>query len=165
MQYHKFKAGEQAGTYIVNGPVTEDDILKMAKQLARKRLAKGSSIDQPQKVFEFFQTQLMDREYEVFGVLFLDNRHRVIVFEELFRGTIDGASVFPREVVKQALAVNAAAVILVHNHPTGDPLPSDADRKITGRIKDVLGLVDIRTLDHVVVGVDGWVSFAEQGLI
>lgn len=165
MRYHKFSAGEKAGTYVVNGPVTEDDVLKMARQLARKRLARGSLIDKPHKVLKFFQAHLMDRDHEVFGVLFLDNKCRVIIFEELFRGTINNASVFPREIVKQALNVNAAMVILVHNHPAGDPSPSGADTKLTVRIRDALDLVDIQTLDHVIVGVDGCFSFAEHGLM
>jgi len=88
-------------------------------------------------------------------VLFLDSQHRVLRFEELFRGTIDAASVYPREVLKAALAYNAAAVILVHNHPSGDPEPSDSDRKITERLKEALGLMDIRVIDHVVVEVTG----------
>ncbi len=98
-------------------------------------------------------------------MLFLDSQHRVIRFEELFRGTINAASVYPREVLKAALAYNAAAVILVHNHPSGDPEPSDADRRITERLKEVLGLMDIRVIDHVVVGCDGCRSFAEMGYL
>ncbi len=102
---------------------------------------------------------------EVFSAVFLDSQHRVIRFEELFRGTIDSASVYPREVVKQALACNAAAVILVHNHPSGDPAPSDADRRITQRLIEALGLVEIRVIDHIVVGSEGCTSFAELGYI
>jgi len=98
-------------------------------------------------------------------VLFLDSQHRVIRFEELFRGTIDAASVYSREVLKAALAYNAAAVILVHNHPSGDPEPSDADRRITERLKEALGLMDIRVIDHVVVGSDECKSFAEMGYL
>ena len=98
-------------------------------------------------------------------MLHLDNRHRVIAFEELFRGTLDGASVHPREVVKQALHHNSAACILVHNHPSGIAEPSDADRRLTQRLKDALALVDIRTLDHFVVGGAEVVSFAERGLL
>jgi DNA repair protein RadC len=97
--------------------------------------------------------------------LLLDNRHRVLRFTELFRGTINGASVHPREVVKTALQHNAAAVILAHNHPSGVAEPSAADRQLTDRLKDALELVDIRVLDHLVVGDAGCVSFAERGLI
>ncbi|GHW03181.1 DNA repair protein RadC, putative [Vibrio cholerae] len=98
----------------------------------------------------------------MFAVLFLDNQHRLIEFKELFRGTVDAASVYPREVLKEALNVNAAAVIFAHNHPSGDPEPSQTDRRITQRLKDALSLVDIRVLDHVVVGKSS-VSFAERG--
>ena len=105
------------------------------------------------------------RQREVFAALFLDNRHRVIGFEELFLGTIDGATVPPREVVKRALARNAAAVIVAHNHPSGVAEPSDADRRITERIRESLALVDIRVLDHIVVGDIEVVSLAERGWI
>uniref|UniRef100_UPI0035B459B6 JAB domain-containing protein n=1 Tax=Pseudomonas fluvialis TaxID=1793966 RepID=UPI0035B459B6 len=99
----------------------------------------------------------------VFALLMLDSRHRVIAFEEVFRGTLDGASVYPREVVKLALEHNAAALILVHNHPSGDPEPSMADRNLTTKLQDALKLVGVRTLDHVVVGNEGCVSLAELG--
>jgi DNA repair protein RadC len=101
----------------------------------------------------------------VFSCLYLDNRHRVIQFEELFRGTINGASVYPREVVKKALGHNAAAVIFAHNHPSGVAEPSAADRRITQQLSDALALVDVRVLDHVVVGDGTTISFAEQGLM
>ena len=96
-------------------------------------------------------------------MLMLDNKHRVLQFRELFRGTLDGANVYPREVVKVCLENNAAAVILVHNHPSGDPEPSQADRTLTRKLQDALNLIDIRTLDHVVVGSEGCVSMAERG--
>ena len=98
-------------------------------------------------------------------MLFLDSQHRVIRLEELFRGTIDAAGGYPREVLKAALAYNAAAVVLVHNHPSGDPEPSDADRRITERLKEALGVMDIRVIDHVVVGSDSCRSFAEMGYL
>jgi DNA repair protein RadC len=101
----------------------------------------------------------------VFCVLFLTNRHRVIAFEEMFRGTIDGATVHPREVVKQALRLNAAAVILAHNHPSGVSEPSRADEAITRRLRDALALVDIRVLDHLIVGGSEITSLAERGLL
>jgi|TARA_R110001583_G_scaffold195538_1_gene375661 DNA repair protein RadC len=165
MTHAKLKAGEVAGTYHVTSPVTETDIITMAKCFARRKLAKGRKITQPSQAFEHLKLLLQDYEYEVFSVLFLDSQHRVIRFEELFRGTIDVASVYPREVLKAALACNAAAVILVHNHPSGDPEPSDSDRKITERLKEALGLMDIRVIDHVVVGSDGCKSFAEKGYL
>jgi DNA repair protein RadC len=110
-------------------------------------------------------SELRDRPFEVFCCLFLDNRHRLIAFDELFRGTIDGASVHPREVVRQALQRNAAAVILAHNHPSGVAEPSQADELITHRLKDALALVDIRVLDHLIVGDSRCTSFAERGLL
>lgn len=165
MQYKKFRAGEQSGTYHIDTLVTEEDILTMARQLARKRLAKGAPIDKPASAINYMEALLRDYEHEVFCVLFLDNRHRVIAFEQLFRGTIDGASVYPREVLKRALALNAAAVILAHCHPSGLGEPSQADIRLTKRLKESLTLVDIRTLDHVVVGVDSCVSMAERGLL
>jgi DNA repair protein RadC len=109
--------------------------------------------------------RLRDLPHEVFAAVYLDNRNRVIAFEELFRGTIDGASVYPREVVKQALARNAAAVILTHNHPSGVAEPSQADELITRRLKEALSLVDIKVLDHVIVGDEACESFAERGLL
>ncbi|MBI3778949.1 MAG: DNA repair protein RadC, partial [Gammaproteobacteria bacterium] len=114
---------------------------------------------------DFLQAQLRDRKNEVFGVLFLDNRHRVLEFEELFQGTLNGTAVYPREVVKRALKHNAAAVILVHNHPSGVAEPSRADELLTTRLKEALTLVDIRLLDHLVVGDGEMVSFSERGLI
>lgn len=165
MTHTKLKAGEVAGTYLVTSPVTETDVIIMAKRSAQRKLAKGHKISQPPQAFEHLQLLLQDYEHEVFSGLFLDSQHRVIRFEELFRGTIDAASVYPREVLKYALAYNAAAVILVHNHPSGDPEPSEADRHITDRLKEALGLMDIRVIDHVVVGIDGCKSFAEMGYL
>lgn len=164
MQYHKLKAGTEPGTYIMESKkVTEDDILIMAKQLSRKRLARGREISSPGEVKEHLRNLLHDRENEVFAVLLLDTKHRVLAFRELFYGTIDGASVYPREVVKAALQVNAAAVILVHNHPSGNPEPSQADRLLTERLKEALALIDVRVLDHIVVGTDGCISLTEYG--
>ncbi|AVD88555.1 DNA repair protein RadC [Pseudomonas sp. SWI44] len=163
MKYHKLIAGETTGTYVMESPVTEADILRMAQQLAMSRLSKGRALTEPKQVFGHLQTLLQYYEYEVFALLLLDTKHRVIAFRELFRGTLDGASVYPREVVKIALEYNAAAVILVHNHPSGDPEPSQADRVLTSKLKDALSLVGVRTLDHIVVASEGCVSLAEQG--
>ncbi|SEO39227.1 RadC family protein [Vreelandella aquamarina] len=156
-------AGETPGTYRVNGDVTDAQLLHLAKMIAHKRLRKGNKLGSPDEVHRCLQTLLLDYPYEVFGTLLLDTQHRLIAFDELFRGTIDSASVYPREVIKHAIEHNAAAVILVHNHPSGDPEPSDADRRITQRLQQALGLVDIRVLDHVVVGHEGYTSFAERG--
>jgi DNA repair protein RadC len=105
------------------------------------------------------------RESELFGKLMVDNRHRLLGVAELFSGTIDGANVYPREVVKAALAANAAAVVLFHNHPSGNPEPSHADEAITLRLRDALALVDVRVLDHVIVAGDVHLSLAERGLL
>ena len=115
-----------------------------------EKLAPGRAIAAPADSQDFLLARLRDRSYEVFCCIFLDNRHRVLAFEELFRGTIDNTTVYPREVVRQALHRNAAAVILAHNHPSGMPEPSDADRLITRRIRDALELIDVRLLDHFV---------------
>ena len=165
MNHRKLSAGENAGTYRITDTVTEAELLSIAKAFARRRLARGRKITQPALAFEYLQILLQHYEHEVFSAIFLDSQHRVISFEELFRGTIDSASVYPREVVKQALANNAAAVILVHNHPSGDPEPSDADRRITQRLKEALGLVEVRVIDHIVVGIDNCVSLAERGYL
>ena len=119
----------------------------------------------PRSVSEYLAVHYAGQQREVFGCLFLDNRHRLICFDEVFHGTIDGASVHPREVVKLALARNAAAVILAHNHPSGVAEPSQADELITARLRDALALVDIRVLDHLVVGGTTVTSFVERGLI
>lgn len=165
MNHRKLSAGETAGTYRITAPVTEAELLSIAKAFARRRLARGRKITQPALAFEYLQILLQDYEHEVFSAVFLDSQHRVISFEELFHGTIDSASVYPREVVKQALASNAAAVIFVHNHPSGDPKPSDSDRRITQRLQEALRLIEVRVIDHIVVGNDGCCSFADLGYL
>ena len=163
MNHRKLSAGETAGTYCITAPVTEAELLSIAQGFARRRLARGRKLTRPDLVFDYLQVLFQGYEHEVFSALFLDTQHRLIHFETLFRGTIDSASVYPREVVKRALAHNAAAVILVHNHPSGDPDPSDADRRITHRLKEALGLVEVRVIDHIVVGSEGCRSLAELG--
>jgi len=142
--------------------------LQAALEIAGRHLAENleyeDCLTNPTKTRSYLRARLRDYDYEVFACLMLDNRNRVIAFRELFRGTIDGASVYPREVVKQALADNAAAVILAHNHPSGVCEPSQADIQITERLRKALGLVDIRVLDHVIVG-DGVTCLSEQGLV
>lgn len=165
MRLHKLKASESTGTYLVESPVSEADILLMARQLANLRLRKDRALTSPKEAFSHLQALLADYEHEVFALLHLDSRHRVIAFQELFRGTLDGASVYPREVVKAALERNAAAMILVHNHPSGDPEPSQADRNLTHKLKEALNLVGVRTLDHIVVGHESCISLAEQGYL
>ncbi len=143
--------------------------LQAALELARRHFAEamrsGPPLDSPQATRQFLIARLRDTPHELFCCLHLDNRHRLIAYDELFRGTIDGASVHPREVVKQALARNAAAVILAHNHPSGIAEPSQADELITQRLREALQLVDIRVLDHLIVADNGCLSFAERGLI
>jgi len=143
--------------------------LQAAAEISRRQLAEslrtGPSLASPRATGEFLRAKLRDLEHEVFCCLFLDNRHRLIQFEELFRGTIDGASVHPREIVKLALQRNCAAVIVAHNHPSGIAEPSRADEMITQRVKEALALVDIRLLDHIIVGDGASVSLAERGLL
>ncbi len=138
-------------------------VLEMARRHLAANIQRGDRLSTPADTRIYLTSQLRDRPHEVFACLFLDNQHRIIVFDELFRGTIDTASVYPREVVKAALKHNAAAVILAHNHPSGIAEPSQADRDLTGRLVDALRLVDIRVLDHCVVGDGEMVSFAERG--
>jgi DNA repair protein RadC len=129
------------------------------------RLAEAPVFDSPQAVKDYLQLQLASKPHEVFAVLFLDSRHRLLAFEELFRGTLGQASVYPREVVKRALALNAAAAILAHNHPSGVAEPSRADEALTQALKAALALVDVRVVDHMVVARGSVVSFAERGLL
>lgn len=140
-------------------------VLEMARRHLAQPLTETDSITDPVHARRYVHARLRDYPYEVFACLFLDNRHRVLCFDELFRGTINGASVHPREVVRSALQHNAAAVILAHNHPSGVAEPSAADRQLTERLQAALQLVDIRVLDHLVVGDRDCVSFAERGLI
>lgn len=139
--------------------------LEMTRRHYQELMHSGPALANPQATRDFLHMKLRDLRHEVFCCLYLDNRNRVIAFEELFRGTVDGASVHPREVVKRALAHNAAALILAHNHPSGVAEPSQADELITRRLKEALSLVDIRVLDHLVVGDGKCESFAERGLL
>jgi DNA repair protein RadC len=139
--------------------------LELVRRHLGERLARGDVLSCPEDTRTYLQARLRDLAHEVFTCLFLDNRNRVIAYEELFRGTIDGASVHPREVVRRALDLNAAAVILAHNHPSGVAEPSRADEHITRRLVDALALIDVRILDHIVVGDGESVSFAERGLL
>ncbi|HJP05162.1 MAG: DNA repair protein RadC [Gammaproteobacteria bacterium] len=136
-----------------------------SKRFLSERLKPGTTIGSPTDSCDFLLASLRDRPHEVFCCLFLDNRHRVLAFDELFRGTIDAAAVYPREIVKQALARNAAAVILAHNHPSGVAEPSQSDQLITRRVRDALELVDVRLLDHFVIGDNCCVSLASHGML
>ena len=140
-------------------------VMEMGRRHLYEEMQRGDALTSPGSVRRYLKSQLLGLPHEVFACLFLDNQHRVIAFEELFRGTLDSASVYPREVVKRALAHNAAALILTHNHPSGVSEPSQADVMLTRRLKESLALVDIRVLDHLVVGDGEPVSFAERGLL
>lgn len=140
-------------------------VLEMVRRYLRETLTRGDALRNPADTRNYLTAQLRDRPHEVFACLFLDTRHRVIAFDEVFRGTIDGASVHPREIVKLALAHNAAALIFAHNHPSGIAEPSQADLRLTRRLREALQLVDIRVLDHLIVGDGAVLSLAEQGLL
>ena len=140
-------------------------VLEMSRRHLESTLSRGDALTDAAATKNYLQQRLRAYPHEVFACLFLDNKHRMISYDELFRGTIDGASVYPREVVKQALAHNAAAVIFAHNHPSGIAEPSQADYAITTRLKSALALVDIRVLDHIVIGDGETVSLAETGHI
>ena len=145
---------------------TATAVLDRANALLAQRFRPGAPVlTAPQRTREFLRLKLGALEHDVFSALFLDNRHRLIEYVELFRGTIDSASVYPREVAKEALARNAAALILAHCHPSGQASPSQADQLITARLKEALALLDIRILDHLVVAADSIASFAEMGLL
>ncbi len=139
--------------------------LEIGRRHLAERLLRGAVLTSSNDTKEYLQAMLRDREHEVFSCLFLDNRHRVLAFEELFRGTLNGTAVYPREVIKRAIRHNAAAVILVHNHPSGVAEPSRADELLTVRLKEALALVEVKVLDHVVVGDGEMVSFSERGLL
>ncbi|MDJ0956175.1 MAG: DNA repair protein RadC [Arenicellales bacterium] len=148
---------------------TKYAILHASLELGRRFLAEQmqdvDALTSPQAARAYLKAKLRDLPYEVFGCLYLDTRHRPIAFKELFRGTIDGASVYPREVVRTVLATNAAAVIVAHNHPSGVAEPSAADQALTQRLRSALALVDVRLVDHIVVGERDSVSFSERGLL
>lgn len=139
--------------------------VELAKRHLQEEMRTGSPLTTPQATHRYLQAQLRDRPYEVFCCIYLDNHHRLIAFEELFRGTVDCAHVHPREVLRQALLHNASAVIVAHNHPSGVLEPSPADDFITRRLKDLLALMDVRIVDHIIVGDSCCYSFAEHGLI
>ncbi len=142
-----------------------EEILEAARAVVGERMQRGSSFSDPKTAREFFRDKLAGQEREVFAVAFLDTRHRLVEYRELFHGTIDGAEVHPREVAREAIRCNAAAVIVGHNHPSGSTEPSAADRVVTARLKQALALVDVRLLDHVVVGGLQTASLAERGWV
>lgn len=138
-------------------------VLEMGRRHLAATIRRQSALESPQAVRDFLKAELRHEPHEVFACLFMDTKHRVLAFEVLFRGTIDGASVYPRQVVKRALAHNAAALILSHNHPSGVSEPSHADRMLTERLKEALSLIDVRILDHFIVGDGEPLSMVEYG--
>jgi DNA repair protein RadC len=138
---------------------------ELARRYFEESLPVGEAIRSPADTQAFLHAKIRHLGHEMFCCLYLDNRHRVLRFDQLFRGTIDGTSVYPREVVKEALAINAAAVILAHNHPSGVAEPSQADERITKRLKSALELVDIRLLDHLIIGSAETTSLASRGML
>ena len=144
-----------------------DTIIMMALEILEDRMAKPEDTiySNPDSVKSYLKLKLRHHLSEVFAVMFLTNRHRMIEYKELFHGTIDGASVHPREVVRAAINCNAAAAVLAHNHPSGDSTPSQADFKITNRLKEALALIDVRVLDHIIVGEGEPYSMAQAGMI
>ncbi|HEL5340005.1 TPA: DNA repair protein RadC [Stenotrophomonas maltophilia] len=141
---------------------TVDQILEAARRVVDRKMKRGHKFESPTHVKTYLMDKLGGFEHEVFAVLFLDNKHRLIEYVEMFRGTIDGAHVYPREIVKKMLQINAAAVILAHNHPSGGVDPSGADRAVTRRIQDALALIDARVLDHIIVAGNKAIAFAEE---
>jgi DNA repair protein RadC len=145
--------------------VEEQDIIAEAFRILEERHRHGDALTSPDATRAFLRIKLAEARNEVLGCVFLDNRHRVIATEDIFLGTIDGASVHPRVIVQRVIEHNAAAVILYHNHPSGVAEPSQADIRITERIKTVLAVLDTKLLDHIVVSVEGYTSLAERGLM
>ena len=145
-------------------PARADEVLQQARRVLSQRVRRGATMSSPQAVKDYLRLQIGVLEHEVFMVVFLDAQHRLIALKEMFRGTVTQTSVYPREVVKESLAVNAAAVILAHNHPSGSAEPSRADEFLTQTLKSALALVDVRVLDHLVVTGADVTSFAERGL-
>jgi len=159
----QFFVMEEIGSYRV---ATEDEVATVALCSLENKLKSGSeSFSTPGEVRQYARLRIGSYEHEVFAIGFLDSRHRLIEFVEMFRGTISQTSVYPREVVKEALRLNAGAVILFHNHPSGDCRPSRADENVTQTLKSALALVDVRVLDHIIVSATGAVSMAEIGLV
>ncbi|HZO54917.1 MAG TPA: DNA repair protein RadC [Bryobacteraceae bacterium] len=160
---HQLYKRNADGSYALADTAT---ICKVADVRGRLALRKGSPVmSAPANTRAFLRAHLGTLEHEVFAMLILDNRHRLIEYVELFRGTIDGASVHPREVVKEVLKRNGAAVIFSHNHPSGVAEASQADELITRRLRDALALIDVRVLDHLIIGAENTLSFAERGMI
>jgi DNA repair protein RadC len=156
---------DRQGNYKLTGKTTEADVLAAAEGILQSKLERQGSIGNPSDASNVLRMRLGALAHEEFHIMWLDNRHRILGIEKLFTGTIDGASVYPREVLRAALNINAAAAILSHNHPSGVPEPSAADRAITKELVEALKLVGVRVLDHVVVSAGSTVSMAGRGLM
>ena len=146
-------------------PALAEEVLSHARRVLAHRVRRGATMSSPQAVKDHLRLELGALEHEVFCVLFLDAQHRIIALKQLFRGTVSQTSVYPREVVKEAMAHNTAAIVLVHNHPSGVAEPSRADEHLTQTLKSALSLVDVRVIDHLIVAGPTILSFAERGLI
>lgn len=158
-----FTTAEKRGCYTLTRPATKAEILTMAKYLIQRQFDRGKALTTPASSKDYLMLQLAELEHEIFCCIFLDNQHRILAFETLATGTIDAASIYPREVLKRTLQLNAKALIFSHNHPSGIAEPSNADRTITKRLVEALTLIDVRVLDHFIVGGDEVLSFAESG--
>ena len=156
---------DKNGKYTARGRLSEEQIIKAAKTLLARKFDRGRAFTSPEAIRVHLSMHYANYEHEVFGCIFLDNHHHILAHEELFKGTIDSASVYPREVVKKSLQHNAAAVVFVHNHPSGTAWPSTADKLITEKLKDALALIDIRVLDHFIVAGSKQYSFSERGIL
>ncbi len=145
--------------------MSDDRIIEQALAILEKRAHSGSALTSPASVRDYLRLALAEKDHEVFVCVWLDAQHRVLKFEELFRGTLTQTAVYPREVVKAALAANAAAVIFAHPHPSGVAQPSHADELLTGTLKEALALIDCKVLDHFIIAGNASISFAERGLL
>ena len=155
---------DDQNTYTTDKPMTEQDVLTLAADILQRRFTRGEALSSAVAAKDFLQMKLAGNDREVFAILLLDSQHRLIEYQEVFFGTINSSMVHPREIVKAALKANACAVILAHNHPSGVAEPSPPDRMITKTLVDALDLIDVRVLDHIVVG-SSCLSFAEEGLL
>lgn len=153
------------GLYRTKRPVTGEELIGFARGLVAEDFSRLATLNSPQDTRRFLTMQLCQEQREVFMVVFMDSQNRAVAAEPMFLGTIDAAVVYPREVVKRCLQLNASAVILAHNHPSGHPEPSQADRNITDKLVEALDLIDVRVLDHFVIGGNEAVSLAERGWV
>lgn len=152
---------DENGLYTANN-VSPEQIINEAKKLTRRDIRRGKLINSPDVTRDFLRVNYAEHKYEIFGMILLDNKHRIIKVEEISRGTIDSASVHPREVLSLVIETNAKAVIIFHNHPSGDNVPSISDDRITKKIQYTLSMIDVKMLDHMIVGDDIY-SYAEHG--